>query len=402
MPQFNSDVTPDVTGRKLGGTTKRYDAYFRDVDISGALIGGLGNETLVPHNPTPGIDTVDIQSDTGTGGMLRRVRIKNDAGSAKVNAEFQNLDIRMGSEQATLGGIAPLNLLSALAEDGQAVLRILRAGETRDGIQALLVTNRGELGFYNNDIGASLLSAYAPGDAQARFQLRPGGSMVWGPGAATVPDLGLARIGINRAALTNGAAGFSTLDVNSINFQQPDGIAPFTVISSTKVTGLNADLLDGADFASPNPIGAVTPTTGAFTTLSASGQITSTVATGTIPLVIGSTTPVPNLTVQRIDSPNFLTIIPPNSAALKHKRIAIASLAAGARATITWIFTTAFSSANYSVTTGLFDSGNTGGPGLRIERQVGQSATQCQVQIINDDTAAHTGTLHLHAMLEIA
>lgn len=44
-------------------------------------------------------------------------------------------------------------------------------------------------------------------------------------------------------------------------------------------------------------VGAATANTGAFTTLSASGQLTSTVATGTAPLVVASTTLVPNLSV---------------------------------------------------------------------------------------------------------
>lgn len=46
------------------------------------------------------------------------------------------------------------------------------------------------------------------------------------------------------------------------------------------------------------PIGNSTPNTGAFTTVSASGQITSTVSTGTAPLVIASTTQVNNLNAQ--------------------------------------------------------------------------------------------------------
>jgi hypothetical protein len=44
-------------------------------------------------------------------------------------------------------------------------------------------------------------------------------------------------------------------------------------------------------------VGATTPTTGAFTTVSASGQITSTVSTGTAPFVVSSTTQVANLNV---------------------------------------------------------------------------------------------------------
>ena len=42
-------------------------------------------------------------------------------------------------------------------------------------------------------------------------------------------------------------------------------------------------------------VGATTPTTGAFTTISATGVITSTLATGTAPFTVASTTTVANL-----------------------------------------------------------------------------------------------------------
>lgn len=49
-------------------------------------------------------------------------------------------------------------------------------------------------------------------------------------------------------------------------------------------------------------IGSTTPSTAKFTTVQASDQITSTAATGTAPLVIASTTLVPNLHVATADS----------------------------------------------------------------------------------------------------
>jgi hypothetical protein len=45
----------------------------------------------------------------------------------------------------------------------------------------------------------------------------------------------------------------------------------------------------------PGPIGSMTPSTGSFTTIRATGQITSTVTTGTPPFVVASATLVPNL-----------------------------------------------------------------------------------------------------------
>lgn len=50
----------------------------------------------------------------------------------------------------------------------------------------------------------------------------------------------------------------------------------------------------------PGKIGSLTSNTGAFTTISATGQITSTLATGTAPLVVASTTQVSNLNVSQL------------------------------------------------------------------------------------------------------
>lgn len=53
-------------------------------------------------------------------------------------------------------------------------------------------------------------------------------------------------------------------------------------------------------WASPGAIGSTTPSSGAFTTLSATGVITSTLATGTAPFTITSTTVVGNLNVSQL------------------------------------------------------------------------------------------------------
>jgi hypothetical protein len=52
------------------------------------------------------------------------------------------------------------------------------------------------------------------------------------------------------------------------------GTAPLVIASTTKVSNLNVDLLDGADWAAPPSIGSGTANAGAFTTLSATGDVT--------------------------------------------------------------------------------------------------------------------------------
>lgn len=51
------------------------------------------------------------------------------------------------------------------------------------------------------------------------------------------------------------------------------GTAPMVVTSTTKVANLNVDLLDGNDWAVPAAIGTTTPNTAAFTALTATGNI---------------------------------------------------------------------------------------------------------------------------------
>ena len=52
-----------------------------------------------------------------------------------------------------------------------------------------------------------------------------------------------------------------------------DGTAPLTITSTTKVSNLNVDKLDGADWAAPAAIGSTTPAAGTFTNLIANGNV---------------------------------------------------------------------------------------------------------------------------------
>ncbi|MBK9976126.1 MAG: hypothetical protein IPP14_15245 [Planctomycetes bacterium] len=143
---------------------------------------------------------------------------------------------------------------------------------------------------------------------------------------------------------TTAAGSFTTLNASGqITSTVATGTAPLVIASTDLVTNLNADLLDGlssaaflqasnnlSDLASISTartnlglgtlatqdassvsitggnidgtvIGGTTTAAGSFTTLNASGQITSTVATGTAPLVIASTDLVTNLNADLLD-----------------------------------------------------------------------------------------------------
>ncbi len=105
---------------------------------------------------------------------------------------------------------------------------------------------------------------------------------------------------------TAAAGAFSTLSATGqITSTLATGTAPFSIASTTNVANLNASLLNGATFAAPGAIGGGTPSAGAFTTISATGQITSTLAIGTAPFAVTSTTNVANLNASSLSGATF-------------------------------------------------------------------------------------------------
>lgn len=80
----------------------------------------------------------------------------------------------------------------------------------------------------------------------------------------------------------------------NLTFNSSTGVLTSASLVAT-TADINGGTIDGAT------IGGATPAASAFTTVSASGQITSTVTTGTAPLVIASTTKVANLNADILD-----------------------------------------------------------------------------------------------------
>ena len=95
-------------------------------------------------------------------------------------------------------------------------------------------------------------------------------------------------------ASTPNTAAVTTLSATgAITSTLATGTAPLVVASTTKVVNLNVDQLDGADWASPAAIGSTTPAGGAFTTLAASSTITGAgfIAYFASPPALGTTAP---------------------------------------------------------------------------------------------------------------
>ena len=93
--------------------------------------------------------------------------------------------------------------------------------------------------------------------------------------AGTVTSTGLNAFPIGATTASTGA--FTTLSASGvITSTVATGTAPFTVASTTNVANLNASSLNGATFAAPGAIGGTTASTGAFTTLTTTGAVTTT------------------------------------------------------------------------------------------------------------------------------
>jgi hypothetical protein len=75
------------------------------------------------------------------------------------------------------------------------------------------------------------------------------------------------------ALAANWDAGSYKITAEQLESDVTTGTAPLVVASTTKVTNLNADQLDGGDWGSPGVIGGTVPTSGSFTDVVVSGGI---------------------------------------------------------------------------------------------------------------------------------
>lgn len=127
-------------------------------------------------------------------------------------------------------------------------------------------------------------------------------------GLGTMAIQNASAVAITGGTINNTTIGASTATTGRFTTVQSTiatGTAPFIVASTTVVSNLNVSALLGSTWAAPAAIGSGTPAAGAFTTLSATGVITSTVATGTAPFTVASTTVVTNLNASLLGGATF-------------------------------------------------------------------------------------------------
>jgi hypothetical protein len=97
-------------------------------------------------------------------------------------------------------------------------------------------------------------------------------------------NIGTTSLTFNLVSVIIGGAGsYTTLTASGqITSSLATGTAPLVIASTTKVANLNVDLLDGTDWSAPGAIGGGTPGAGTFTTIvaTATGKVATTLGVG--------------------------------------------------------------------------------------------------------------------------
>jgi hypothetical protein len=233
-----------------------------------------------------------LKIDTGSGSLT----VAQNAGMY-IFTDGINYFTSRGGAVGSVAGVSSLNsLIGALNLVAGANITLVPSGTN------ITISSTGG--------GSGAFSALTGGtNTTAAMVVGSGASLVaTGTGIITATSLeGATFASPGAIGITTPSSGaFTSLSASSqFVSTQGTGLPPFVVASTTNIPNLNASLLGGATFAAPGPIGSATPSTGAFTTLSASGQFTSTEITGTAPFVISSTTNVPNLNASSLSGATF-------------------------------------------------------------------------------------------------
>jgi hypothetical protein len=401
LPTYNNSVLPDITGRALGSADKRWDGFFRDINFTGVLSGAVSGFGSVV-NSVAGTDSINVQSNSGDGaGLKLRMRLSNPVGAQPITY-FKNTSIEIGGASSADSTPVPVNFMAPIG--GVNYISFKRPADPVN--EAMRIDCFGCIWSYTpSSPGAfGAFRVIRTGEPQPLLDITIDGDIQFGGGGSVGPDAGLKRIAPSWLALDNRIGGYGNLSLAFAHFYAAQGTAPMQVDSTTQVANLNASLLAGSSWANPPTIGSgVAPDVNANNVV-VNAQLTSNIPTGTPPLVVASRTVIENLTVKQLYDATLDSTVNNNGSAVKHRRVAIPSVAAGASILFRVTWTTPFADANYTTIATLFDSQSVGGtqinPGLQLMRKVGQAADYAEFMITNNDgtNARAQGVLHIVAI----
>ena len=179
-----------------------------------------------------------------------------------------------GLTAGTSGGVPYYSATNTLASSGVLAANALVVGGGAGAAPATIATGSGVISAAGNAVNTD-------GGLVTQSGTLAASSLLLGGGANT--------------AISSTATGTGVVTALGINIGTAGAFVVNGGALGTPASGTVTNLTGTASININGTVGATTPTTGAFTTISASGVITSTVSTGTAPFTVASTTQVANL-----------------------------------------------------------------------------------------------------------
>ena len=291
-----------VIGGTYGGTGVNNGSFT--ITLAGNLTtSGAFNTTLTSTattNATLPAGTTTLVPTTGTGASgTWGINVSGNAATVTTNANLSG-DVTSSGNSTTVAAnavtYAKLQQVAAVSLVGNPTGSLANAQGITLGSGLFFSGST----LYATGSGGSVTSVTFTGDGTI-FSSAPSTAVITsGTLNATLLNAGAYTIlGNNTSSSTTPAYSTSprisgSMTANNFISNVATGTAPFTVSSTTNVANLNASSLNGATFASPGAIGSGSASTGAFTTVSASGN---TNFTGTSNVVGTITTGIWNGTV---------------------------------------------------------------------------------------------------------
>jgi hypothetical protein len=297
--QDTSSGPPTLTSRSIGTRLVLYPA----ISVSGVDFAiGIESSTMWQsvsqashffkwYGATTNIATLD-----GTGNMsLRQYTSTVTTGTAPlviasttnvVNLNASTLSGATFGDPGPIGSVTPstgeftsVNINSTTTVGGTVNPITSSGGALNVGGDLVLGTTTPRIYFPNNGVGTPSITNRSAGtkivlyseisSIYVDYAIGIGSGIFWN----SVPDQ------VNFFKWYGGTTNIATLDgTGNMSLRQytstvTTGTAPLVIASTTNVVNLNASSLSGATFGVPGPIGSVTPSTGSFTNINSSLQL---------------------------------------------------------------------------------------------------------------------------------
>ena len=248
-------------------------------------------QTKAPINNATFTGTTIVSNTLGVAGVSTLAAVVATTGSFTTLAASSTLGVTGAATlSSTLGVSGATTLSSTLGVTGATILSsTLAAGAST--LNSLTVTNAASAGSLSVT-GASNLAAVTA--TTGAFTSLTSSTTL---GVTTSATIGT-TLGVNGGSLTTTATTFNLINATATTLNLGGAATTITVgaVTGTTTVRNNASITGTLGVTGTSALAAITATTGSF-----SGQVTSTVAIGTAPFVVTSTTKVTNLNADRVD-----------------------------------------------------------------------------------------------------